>query len=77
MTILLRSLAGVIGAILGAIVAFVLDLFIGGGVQFVPMSEFVIPLAIGGAAGFSLGFVFHKVTAKLFTFLSRFSIETS
>lgn len=77
MTILFRFLAGSVGAILGAIAAFVLDLTIGDGVQFVPISEFIIPLIIGGAVGFCLGFAFYKATGKLFGFLSRFSVETS
>jgi len=77
MTILLRILAGVVGAILGAIIGFVMDLSIGDGVKFIPISEFVIPLAIGGAVGFCLGFIFYKATGKLFGFLGRFSIESS
>ncbi len=77
MTILFRILAGIIGAIVGAIIGFVVDLTIGDGVQFIPISEFVIPLAIGGAVGFCLGFIFYRVTGKVFGFLSRFSIEPS
>lgn len=77
MVILFRIFAGVVGAIFGAIAGFIMDLTIGDGVQFVPISKFVIPLAIGGAIGFCLGFIFYKITGKLFSFLSRFSIETS
>ena len=77
MAILLRLITGIIGAVLGIIVAFVLDLFIGDGISFIPISKFIIPLAIGGAIGFCLGFVFYKATGRLFGFLGRFGIEAS
>ena len=77
MIILLRFLAGIVGAIVGVVLAFVLDLTVGDGVRFIPISEFIIPLVIGGVVGFCLGFVFYRVTGKLFVFLSRFSVEPS
>lgn len=77
MSILLRFITGIIGAVLGVIIAFVLDLLVGDGINFIPISEFIIPLAIGGAIGFCLGFVFYKATGRLFGFLGRFSVETS
>lgn len=75
MTMLLRFLAGFVGAILGAVVAFVVDLVIGDGVRLIPNSEFLLPILVGSALGFCLGFVFYKVMGKLFGFLGRFSIE--
>lgn len=77
MKIVLRLLAGVAGAIVGVVVAFVLDLVVGDGIQLIPISKFIIPLAVGGAVGFFLGFVFYRTTGKLFGFLGRFSVETS
>jgi len=77
MTILLRILTGIIGAILGGIIAFVLDLTMGNGIQLVPISEFLTPLIIGASIGFCLGFAFYKATGRLFGLLSRFSVEAS
>ena len=44
MTILLRFLVGIISAILGAVVVFVLDLATGEGIQFIPVSEFILKI---------------------------------
>lgn len=77
MAILLRFFSGIIAAILGALVAFLIDLSTGDGVQFIPIHDFVIPLTVGGVTGFCLGFVFYKTTGRLFGFLSRFGIEPS
>ena len=77
MTILLRFLVGIISAILGAVVVFVLDLATGEEIQFIPVSEFIIPILIGATLGFCLGFTFYKAIGRLFSFLGRFGIETS
>jgi uncharacterized membrane protein len=74
-SILLRFLAAVIGAILGAVVAFVVDLVIGDGVRLIPISEFLLPILVGAALGFCLGFVFYKFMGRFFGFLDRFSVE--
>ena len=77
MNILLRFLAGIVGAIIGALVALMIDLTVGDGVQFVPLSKFLAPLAVGSAIGFVLGFTFYKATGKLFGFLGCFGTESS
>ncbi|MCP8690106.1 hypothetical protein [Marinobacterium sedimentorum] len=77
MKLVLRFLSGGIGALMGVVLALVLDLVTGDGIQFIPIARFIVPLAIGGAVGFVLGFFFYKVTGKLFSFLGRFGIDTS
>lgn len=75
MKVMLRLLSGVISAFLGIIAAFILDLFIGDGIQLNPISELIFPLATGGIIGFLLGTIFYKALGKLFGFLGRLSIE--
>jgi uncharacterized membrane protein len=73
MKLFLRVLAGLLGAVLGGIVALVLQLFVGDGLQLVPIWAFLTPLIIGAAIGFCLGFVFYKAAVHVFNFV--FNIE--
>lgn len=77
MGILLRLLAGLVGAILGSVVALVFDLVVGNGIQLIPISEFILPILVGAMFGFCLGFVFYKTMGRVFSFLGRFGIEVT
>lgn len=77
MTFILRIFSGLAGALIGAIVSLLLQLLIGGGIHFIPISALLTPLVTGAALGFFVGVIFYKAVGRLFSFLGRFGIEAS
>lgn len=77
MAIAFRLFTGFIGAIVGVIIALLYDLTVGGGLQLVPVSEFITPLSIAAIIGFIFGFGLHKIMRKILGFLGYFSLESS
>lgn len=77
MTFILRIFSGLAGALMGAIVSLLLQLLIGGGLHFIPISIFLLQLATGAGLGFFIGVIFYKAVSRLFSFLGRFGIEVS
>jgi len=70
--LLYRLFIAILGAVLGAGIAFFLGLTVGGGIRLVPISAFILPLFLGAAVGFIVGFSCYKLTGKVLQFLSDF-----
>lgn len=67
-----RLLIALAAAVLGSSITLLLQLTVAGGIQLTPISAFIIPILPGAALGFAIGFSYHKGTAKVLRFLSRF-----
>lgn len=70
--LLYRLCIAVAAALLGGTVTLLLQLTVGGGIQLVPITAFIVPLVLGAALGFVVGFSYHKVTAAALRFLCGF-----
>lgn len=77
MIFILRIFSGLAGAIIGAILSLLLQLLIDGGIQIIPISALLTPLASGAAIGFCVGVLFHRALGRLLSVLGRFGIESS
>lgn len=72
---LVQILSGFIGLVLGLLSVFLINLLTGDGIQFNSLFGFLIPLILGGFFGFCLGFIFYKVSLRLFNFLTNMSVN--
>ena len=77
MTFILRIFSGLAGAVIGAVLSLLLQLLIGGGIHFIPISALLTPLATGAVIGFCVGVLFYKALGRLLGVLGRFGIEAS
>jgi hypothetical protein len=74
---LYRFLSGVISAFIGVVIAFVVNLFSGQGIQLNPISDLLQSLAFGWLVGFFFGLFFHRLVGAVFRNLGRFGFESS
>lgn len=77
MQFIYRGLAGVFSAVLSTIIVFIWKLFIGDGLQFIPITEFATPFIVAAAIGFVVGSIFYRLIGKLFSFLGHFGLEVN
>ncbi|MEE9446152.1 MAG: hypothetical protein V3V19_10870 [Cocleimonas sp.] len=72
MNIFIKILSGLFGAFLGILLALILQLTIGNGLDFTPLSLLLKPILVGASVGFIAGYIFNKFVKKVFVFLSHF-----
>ena len=68
----IRGVIAIVSAILGAGVALLLDLTVGGGIDFIPFSSFIWVPLLGAIIGFVFGVYFYRSLGQIIIWISNF-----